>query len=66
MSEKFDFEMNRVVTLRHAAAMLGVSDRTLRRQAGKGTGPRLIRLSERRIGIRVKDLNEWMDASTTH
>jgi predicted DNA-binding transcriptional regulator AlpA len=60
LHEKFDIEQNRVLTLRRVAEMLGISTRTLRR----GKGPKIIRLSERRLGIRVKDLKEWLDGAS--
>lgn len=66
MVEKFDIEQNRVLTLPYAAEMLGMSARTLRRQSETGQGPKIIRLSERRIGIRIKDLREWMENATVH
>ena len=47
-----------------AAAMIGVSLPTLRRRVRAGDGPPVIRLSERRIGYRLRDLRKWLDANT--
>lgn len=52
----------RVVSLRTAAALAGISTVTLRRLIASGNGPRVLRLSERRLGIRVSDLRDWLES----
>ena len=56
----FDFEANRVLSIRKVSEMLGISQSTLRKHCATGEGPKLIKLSSRRIGIRVKDLDFWL------
>ena len=53
---------NQVMTLEQTAARHGVSKPTLVRIIRAGNGPRVTRLSERRIGIRVCDYREWAEA----
>ncbi|WP_147026074.1 helix-turn-helix transcriptional regulator [Methylobacterium oxalidis] len=38
----------------------GLSVSTMRRLIRAGRGPRILQLSERRIGIRRTDLDEWL------
>jgi predicted DNA-binding transcriptional regulator AlpA len=56
---------NRVRSLRETAAMAGVSLATLRRRIADGTGPRVTRVSERRVGIRDRDREVWLDRCAT-
>jgi predicted DNA-binding transcriptional regulator AlpA len=42
--------------------LLGVSDRTWERMKERGDHPPKIQISERRIGYRVGDIGEWLDA----
>ena len=49
----------RVITLQETAKALGVSFATLQRMNIRGEGPKTIRLSPRRIGVRIIDLKEW-------
>jgi predicted DNA-binding transcriptional regulator AlpA len=60
MTASFDFEVNRIISLRKVSEMLGISQSTLRKHCAAGEGPKLIKLSSRRIGIRVKDLDLWL------
>ena len=53
-----------VITLNEAAKVSCLSIATLRRRLAKGVGPRIVRLSERRVGIRVRDLKTWIDNNT--
>jgi predicted DNA-binding transcriptional regulator AlpA len=48
----------RVLTLREVADHLGMSLATLKRM---NDGPRTIRLSTRRVGVRVVDLRQWQE-----
>ena len=52
---------NRVLSEVVAAEMLGFSVDTLRRLCERGEGPPRLRLSPRRIGYRVRDLEIWLD-----
>lgn len=52
----------RVRSLREAAALLGVSISTIRREVRAGTGPKLVRLSPRRVGISEADLAAWLQS----
>lgn len=49
-----------VVPFQTAARELGLSAATLRRMCKTGRGPTLLRLSERRLGIRRGDLEAWI------
>lgn len=49
-----------VVPFQVAARELGLSPATLRRMCKDGRGPILLRLSERRLGIRRGDLDAWV------
>lgn len=44
---------------------LGISEPTLFRHRRDGTGPRFIRLSERRVAYRKSDVDAWLAARTT-
>jgi predicted DNA-binding transcriptional regulator AlpA len=56
---------DRVRSLAETAAMLGISIATLRRLIAAGTGPKVIRLSPRRIGIRDSDRAAYLDANAS-
>lgn len=53
---------NRVIRFRTACAEAGVSIATMRRYLKAGTGPRLVRLSERVHGFRRSDLSAWIES----
>jgi hypothetical protein len=45
---------------------VGISLATGRRLVAAGDGPRVTRLSERRIGVRERDHLAWLDARATN
>lgn len=49
-----------VYTLNQAAEVTGVARRTLERLIADGTGPAVIDLSPRRVGILADDLEQWL------
>ena len=51
---------NAVLRLPTACTAAGVSLSTLRRLIRAGRGPRVIQLSDRLIGIRRIDLDDWL------
>lgn len=53
---------NRVLNYREAAAFLGISPATFERLIYGGDGPPLVVLSERRRGVRLRDLIDWIEA----
>jgi predicted DNA-binding transcriptional regulator AlpA len=53
-----------VLSEEEAAKICGFSKWTLRRQVAAGIGPRVIRLSARRIGYRIRDLRSWLETRT--
>jgi predicted DNA-binding transcriptional regulator AlpA len=53
---------DRVLTLSEFAKLAGISPVTLRRRIAAGDGPIITKLSERRLGIRVRHAREWLDA----
>ena len=60
MSDAFD--LVRVVDEQTAIMLTGVSPRTWDRLRARGEAPPATRLSERRIGYRIVDLKNWLDA----
>jgi predicted DNA-binding transcriptional regulator AlpA len=52
----------RVVAYPVAAAICGCSAATLRREVDRGTGPRQVRLGNRRVGFRISDLQQWLES----
>jgi predicted DNA-binding transcriptional regulator AlpA len=56
---------DRVLTFDEAADVSNFSVATLRRRIADGAGPRVVRLSTRRVGIRLRDLRAWLDANTS-
>jgi predicted DNA-binding transcriptional regulator AlpA len=52
---------DRVMTIPECAAAANVSLATMRRRIAAGEGPRIVRLSSRRIGVRVSDYRRWLD-----
>ncbi len=52
-----------VLTRREAAGRLGLSEKTLKRYASEGRGPRYSRTGDvrGRVMYRVSDLVEWLD-----
>jgi predicted DNA-binding transcriptional regulator AlpA len=60
MSDAFD--LVRVVDEQTAIMLTGVSPRTWDRMRARGEAPPATKLSERRIGYRISDLKEWLDA----
>ena len=51
----------RVLSPRHAAQLLGLSEATLERMRKLKSGPKHLVLSPRRLGYRVIDLLQWAD-----
>jgi predicted DNA-binding transcriptional regulator AlpA len=49
-----------VNSLAETAARLGIHERTLQRMLADGTGPAIVHLSARRIGILESDLLTWI------
>jgi hypothetical protein len=56
---------DRVLTLSEFAKIAGISLVTLRRRIAARDGPIVTKLSERRLGIRVRHGREWLDARGT-
>ncbi len=54
-----------VRSLRYTASVLGISVATLRRLIDDGVGPRVVRVSERRPGIRDSERERWLSERTT-
>jgi predicted DNA-binding transcriptional regulator AlpA len=59
--ESTTLNFDRVVSEAVAAEIVGVSIDTLRRVCGRGEGPRRIKLSPRRVGYRIRDLESWLN-----
>jgi hypothetical protein len=56
--------LDRVVSEKQAAELLGYSHYTLRREFQAGRGPARVRLSEHRIGYRLSELYRYLEAHT--
>jgi len=54
--------VDRVLTIKMWALANSLSFSTARRIIAEGNGPKVVRLSERRIGIRESDNRAWQDA----
>lgn len=52
--------LNAVLNFRAACEASSLSVSTMRRLVRDGRGPRVLKLSDRRIGIRSADLAEWL------
>ncbi len=53
-----------VRSLRYTASVLGISVATLRRLIADGVGPKVVRVSERRPGIRDSEREHWLSERT--
>jgi len=51
---------DRVLTVKESAAFAALSLSTFKRIIRAGDGPAIVKLSERRIGIREGDLTRWL------
>ena len=51
---------SRVISANVAAEALGVHPKTLRRMWRQGIGPTRIQLSKRRIGVKLADLDQYL------
>jgi predicted DNA-binding transcriptional regulator AlpA len=56
--------LDRVVSERQAAEILGFSYFTLRREVQAGRGPARVRLSEYRVGYRLSELYKYLEKNT--
>jgi predicted DNA-binding transcriptional regulator AlpA len=56
-----DLQSDQVVSPELAAQILGVSRATLQRLWASGRGPRRLRISQRRIGVRLRDIAAYLD-----
>jgi predicted DNA-binding transcriptional regulator AlpA len=52
---------DRVLPLREVADAADISVVTLRRRIADGSGPKLTRVSDRRVGVRGRHYREWLD-----
>jgi predicted DNA-binding transcriptional regulator AlpA len=57
-----DFNSVRVIPEPEAVRHIGVSPRTWDRMRARGETPPITRISDRRVGYRLVDLEAWLDA----
>ena len=57
-----EFDSVRVIPEPEAVRHVGVSPRTWDRMRARGETPPITRISERRVGYRLIDLQAWLDA----
>jgi predicted DNA-binding transcriptional regulator AlpA len=50
-----------ILPLSAVAEAASVSLSTLRREIGRGSGPKVTRISCRRLGVRLTDLRQWLE-----
>lgn len=60
MTDAFD-DGDRVMTLPQVCERAQLSRTTFKREIAAGRGPKIVRLSERRLGVRVRDYRDWLD-----
>jgi len=53
-----------VIGLAQAAKIANCHPKTLERLLKRGQGPRIIRLNTHKMGVRLKDLQAWLDSTT--
>jgi predicted DNA-binding transcriptional regulator AlpA len=56
---------NCVRSVKDAASILGISYATLKRLLASGDGPKMTRLTQRRVGIQDRHIEEWMQQRVT-
>ena len=54
-----------LITEGDLSIFLGISLPNIQRMRSRGTGPRFVQLSERRIAYRLSDVERWLAARTT-
>ena len=55
-------ELDRVLSLKETAALLGVHRATLHQWRSEGRGPPIVQLSKRKVGVRTSDLKAYIEA----
>lgn len=53
-----------LLTEKDVSALLGICVGTLQRMRSNGTGPRFVRLGDRRLAYRACDVEQWVVART--
>jgi predicted DNA-binding transcriptional regulator AlpA len=61
-TQRGEYMLDRVISLRQAAECTGLSVATIRRLIERGDGPPLTMLSPRRQGIRESHLTKWLNS----
>jgi predicted DNA-binding transcriptional regulator AlpA len=59
VQEHLTAEELKVLSLREAAALNGISWMTLKRLIKAGDGPQIIQISPKRVGVRIIDNAKW-------
>lgn len=59
-----DRTMDRLLTRAAVSQLTGLSERTLERQAGDGTGIPYVRIGRRRVAYREADVQAWVASRT--
>ena len=62
MSATDILDLYQVIGRAEGARLCGLSMDTWHRMEARGETPPITRLSERRVGYRLQDLREWLDA----
>ena len=60
--ERAHASLDHVIAESATANIIGVSTATLRRMVERGEGPRRLKLSARRVGYRLSDLEAWLNS----
>jgi predicted DNA-binding transcriptional regulator AlpA len=59
-----DLNSDKLISPAQAAELMNISLATLQRRWREGEGPRRIRISARRLGVKLRDLRDYLDART--
>jgi hypothetical protein len=62
MNTPQELDPDRVIPFLAWCKRIGVSAATARRLVRRGQGPRITKLSDRRVGVRERDHVAWLDA----
>jgi len=60
-----DYRTGPILTTQRASEFLNISERTLEAMRSKGKGPKYVRMGQRGIRYRMKDVLEWLESRVT-
>jgi predicted DNA-binding transcriptional regulator AlpA len=60
ITRNFHTDADRILSEVETATLAGVSSQTLRRMSDRGQGPPRLKISLRRVGYRLRDVQTWL------